>query len=156
MPKRSATVGYSGAPRSEIAGSLLDPGQSNPPKLPTGLPPAVRTEAKLIVAENPHLDHSQTPGILRLAKMRDRYARIEQQVEEAGFVTYDAKRDREVVHPLLPVLSQLGNAVLSLEKSLAIAFVARSGQVKRAELQKPAAPTKPKAKAGGERVLRLA
>jgi hypothetical protein len=138
---------------------MLDPGRPNPPKLPTGLPPAVRAEAKAIIEQNYHLDHSQTPGILRLAKMRQRYLTMEQEVEDAGFTTYDEKRGREVVNPLVPILNATGNAILSLEKSLGIAFVTRDGQVKKAELQRPAAPPKsanPPAGADGPRRLRLA
>jgi hypothetical protein len=154
MPKRSATADYSGAPLNQVAGSMLDPGQVNPPRLPAGLPAAVRKSAKAIIAENPHLDHSQTEGILRLAKMRERYLSMEQEIERDGFTTYDEKRGREVVNPLVPILNATGNAILGLEKSLAIAFVTRSGQVKKAEQQRPAQPVTVDNESG--RVLRLA
>jgi hypothetical protein len=134
---------------------MFDQGPSNPPRLPTGLPVNVRKSAKAIVAENPHLDHSQTEAIVRLAKMRERYLDMEREVQAAGYTTYDEKRGREVVHPLVPVLSQLGNAILSLEKAMAIAFVARSGQVKQNERRTPAVPNHSKSEKNG-RVLRLA
>ena len=69
---------------------MFDRGPSNPARLPPGLDAETRKIAKRIVAENPHLnDHSQTDAIVRLASMRYRYIKIEQQLEEAGYVTFD-------------------------------------------------------------------
>jgi phage terminase small subunit len=156
MSRRTITSGYTGSPRSEVAGSAFDRGPSNPVRIPQGLDAETRKVVKRIVAENPHLDdHSQTDSIIRLASMRRRYAKVEQQLEDAGYVAHDHKRGRDVVHPLLPVLNQMGSSILSLEKSLGISWIAR-GQVKQVERVSPASSSTAVKAGPTGRVLKLA
>jgi len=159
MPRRSATAGYTGSPTVETRGSMFDPGPRNPVRLPPGLDPEVRKKAKRIIESNPHLDDSQTESIIRLAKMRKRVEEMEADIETKGYMILDEAKGREIINPLVPALTTASNAVLSLERALAIAFVTKTGQTKVDERRVPAAPptsANPPAGADGPRVLRLA
>jgi hypothetical protein len=156
MARRTATSNYTGSPRSEVAGSSLDPGQINLVRLPPGLDPEVRKAAKRIIETNPHLDDSQRESIVRLAKMRIRVEAMEADIAEKGFMILDEAKGRELINPLVPALSTASNAVLSLERAMAISFVTRNGQTKQHERKRPAVPAKPTKSADGGRVLKLA
>jgi len=138
---------------------MFDPGQANPVRLPPGLDPEIRKKAKRIVETNPHLDDSQREAIVRLATMRLRLEAMEADIGAKGFMIFDEKKGKETINPLVPALTTASNAVLSLERALAISFVTRTGQTKVDERRVPAAPptsANPPAGADGPRRLRLA
>lgn len=135
MPRRTITAGHTGTSSSEVRGSLFDQPE-NPVRLPAGLDKRVRATAKRIVEQNGHLDHSHTDAIIRLAKTRVRAEKIEEQLEESGYTQFDEKRKKEVAHPLLAILNQVNASALAQERSLAITFVAKNGQVREAEKQR--------------------
>ena len=143
VPRRTMTHGYTGSPRIEIRDSMFDPGQAAPPRLPPKLDPQVRRIAKRIAEQNRHLDDSHTDAIVRLAKSRVRAEQMEAELEKAGFVTFDAKRGREVAHPLVPLLNQTLSGILAQERALCLTFRAKTGEVREAEKNRTG-PVQPK------------
>lgn len=130
MPRR--TIGFdSSAPRNEVTGSIFD--SNKPPDLPRGLTPGVRTEAKRILIQNVHLwGDDQLAPVVRLATLRIRRDEMEEQVRTEGY-TLDHDKKGVIAHPLIASLNATGNAILGLERALAIVFITRGNQVKEAE-----------------------
>ena len=148
---RTSTSGHTSPTRSETSGSMFD--QRQPPKLPLGLPPDVRKHAKDLFSHNVHLwDDAQLNPVLRLARIRAEIDKLTIEIDREGYMIEG--RNAPIINPMIAARSGAMKDALSLERQLGITFVARSGNVKKAELEKPA---QPKVSQGRQaRVLKLA
>ena len=127
--------------------------QRQPPPIPNGLPFDVREHVKDLFAHNVHLwDESQMHPVLRLAQLRAEIERLTAEIDKDGYMIEG--RNAPIINPMIAARSGAMKDALSLERQLGITFVARSGNVKKAELEKPAQPKTTPAAQG--RVLKLA
>lgn len=153
MPRRAASSSYSNS-HSDVLGSRFD--ERKPPALPRGLLADVRSRAKVLLLQNPHLwGPAQVELVVRLAKLRSRFEAMEARVAADGEIFEHPVRG-PIPHPLLTPMSAAAGAALTLERALAIAFVARGTQVKKAELKAPPTAGDETAKKGGPPRLKLA
>ncbi len=130
MPRRPANGDKRKESPNRVAGSVFS--IEDPLVIPTKLKRTVRIRVKSVLNQNPYLEQVHVPAVVRLAKLEEKFAEVEEELEINGLTTVD-RYGTVKPNPLLATLTTVQNAIVTQERNLAISVPTRNEQIGKSD-----------------------